>query len=345
MSIRTKTIAVIAVTLVVLISALYVALGNILMSGFRAVEHADAQKNVLRVSDAIKADIDGIQNSLFTWTQWDPAYQYIEDRNQAFAKDNFSSTMFTGMKIAYCVFIDPRFQFPYAGGYDLKAGRDIPVPDELLRALTPDSVLLKNTDPNKAVRGILTLKDQTLLVAAAPITDTKGTAPARGHILFAKPLDAAEVKLLGDTTHLSVAVSRDVPPLEGIAVAAKNGDVIQGRTVLVDIAGRPALLMTVDVPREIYKQGTRSLQYLMVSIIAIGVVFGIVIAILVETIVLRRVLRVSALMTAKTQSLDFSETIPVQGRDEISRLTTSINGMICAVSEFLSQLQASDQGR
>ncbi len=339
MSIRTKTIVVVAATLVVLISALYISLGNVLMSGFRTVEGEDTRKNVMRASDAIKADLAGIQNSLFTWTQWDPAYQYVTDRNKQFYDENISATLFTGMKINFCVFVDPRFEFPYAGGYDLEGQRDIPVPGDLLKALNPRSVLLQNKDTNKAVTGILNLAGGPLLVAAAPLTDTKGTAPARGYLVFAKFLDAAEIRRLAQTTHLAIKLDTRLRPIDQIAVVIRNEAYIDGVTVLRDVYDKPALVMTVEMPRAIYREGIRSLQYLLAAILAIGVVFGIVIMILLETIVLRRVVRLSAAVTNRTQTLDFT-TIPVEGRDEISRLTTSINGMICAVSEFLSHPQA-----
>ncbi len=339
MSIRTKTILVVASTLVVLICTLYLSLGSVLMSGFRTIENEDTRKNVLRVSDAIKADLVGIQNSLFTWTQWDPAYQYVKDRNKQFYDENVSSTLFTGMKINFCVFVDERFEFPYAGGYDLEGGRDIAVPDDLLKELGPKSVLLQNKDTNKAVTGILNLASGPLLVASAPLTDTKGTAPARGYLVFAKFLDGAEVKRLSETTHLPVMIDRKVQPIDRVAVTVKNQATIQGATVLQDVYGKPALQATVDMPRVIYREGVRSLQLLVTSIFAIGLVFGIVIVVLIERIVLRRIVRLNTALANRTQALDFS-TIAVEGHDEISRLTGSVNRMLCAVSEVLSLPQS-----
>ncbi len=339
MSIRTKTILVVSGTLAVLIGALYVSLGTVLMSGFRAIEDEDARKNVLRVSDAIKADLVGIENSLLTWTQWDPAYEDVKDRNKQFYDDNISDTLFTGMRINFCVFVDEQFQFPYAGGYDLQAHRDVPVPADLLQELKRGNVLVRSKDTSKAVMGILNLASGPLLVASAPLTDTKGTAPARGYLVFAKFLDATEVKRLGETTHLAVRLDRKVQPMDGIAVTVRNEGSIEGTTVVKDVYDKPALSMTVNMPRTIYRQGLRSLEYLVTALVVIGVIFGIVIVILIERIVLRRVVRLSAQLTSRTQALDFS-TLAVEGHDEISRLTTSVNGMLCAVSEVLSLPQS-----
>ncbi len=128
-------------------------------------------------------------------------------------------------------------------------------------------------------------------------------------------------------------------PIDGVDVRVRTETSIDGVTVLRDVYGKPALTMTVEMPRAIYREATNSLRYLLVAIVAIGVVFGALIVLLLETVVLRRVVRLSGAVAARTGSFDFT-VIPVEGRDEISRLTTAINGMICAVSEVLSHPQA-----
>jgi hypothetical protein len=48
------------------------------------------------------------------------------------------------------------------------------------------------------------------------------------------------------------------------------------------------------------------------------------------------VLEVSRVVTRMTDTLDFSQRVEVGGRDEISALADSVNGMACAVSEVLT---------
>ena len=68
----------------------------------------------------------------------------------------------------------------------------------------------------------------------------------------------------------------------------------------------------------------------------ITVAFGILILFLIETLVLRRLLRINRALTSITESLDFTKTLPIQGKDEIAELSTSINCMVCAMSEVLN---------
>lgn len=339
MSIRLKSVLVMAATLVVLIGALSFTLGRVMMSGFGKVEDREARQNVQRVADAIDVQLQGMESSVFTWTQWDPAYQFITDHNSQFLEENISQTLFTGMKINFCLFVDPRREIPYSGGYSLDGNHAIPVPPELTDLLQGDSVLLRNQDPTRSVRGIVNLRDASLYVVAAPITNTEGTAPARGHIVFARFLDAAEVARLSATTHLAVSVAPPTTAPDEVRVAVRDEATIAGATTLKDIDGRPALTLTVAMPRDVYREGMRSLNLLIACIIAIGVVFGAVMSLVMSRMVLGRVLDMSRQVVGMTESFDFSRQLEVTGQDEISALGHAINGMACAVSEVLAETE------
>lgn len=337
MSIRTKLMLVVAATLVVLIGVLALTLSNVMRSGFAKIEQDDTRKNVSRVEDAVQAQLGGIENSMFTWTQWDPAYQFVQDRNHGFLTENMGPTVYTGMKIDFCVFVDLEREVVYAGGYDIAQSKDLPVPAALLQLIRePGSAWLANTDPLKAVRGIAMVGTTPLLVVAAPVTNTAATAPAKGHMIFARFLNAAEVQRIGATTHLHFALDSNVQSDSGIRVQVLNQDTIQGITNLTDVTGRPVQRMVVDIPREVDRQARHSLRLLLLSIVAIGVIFGVVMYVVVTWLVLHRVLAVSKTVAEMTDTLDFSKRVQVSGKDEISALADSVNGMACAVSEVLA---------
>ena len=59
-------------------------------------------------------------------------------------------------------------------------------------------------------------------------------------------------------------------------VHALNSDTVAGYGVLDDINGEPALVLEVDLPRDIHHQGQVTLLYLICAIAVIAVVTGIV---------------------------------------------------------------------
>ncbi len=114
---------------------------------------------------------------------------------------------------------------------------------------------------------------------------------------------------------------------------------MQGAVNVKDFQGKPALGLLIDMPRDFYRQGKKTLLVVFGTIVSITVAFGILILLLIETVVLKRLLRINREVTAITESLDFTQTLPIQGKDEIAELASSINCMVCAMSEFLSATQ------
>jgi diguanylate cyclase (GGDEF)-like protein len=133
------------------------------------------------------------------------------------------------------------------------------------------------------------LPEGPLLFAARPILTSERKGPTRGTVIMGRYLDAGEVDRLSGITHLSFAPYRvadphlpddlvAVRPLlsdeQSILVRPLDKSSIAGYTLLFDVFGQPALLLRVDLPREIYQQGKSSIRYFLswVTIIGLGVV-------------------------------------------------------------------------
>ena len=106
---------------------------------------------------------------------------------------------------------------------------------------------------------------------------------------------------------------------------------VAGYTLVNDIYGHPALLLRVTLPRPIYEQGQVSTRYQLISLLAVGLVFGIVTLILLEKLVLSRLARLSADVSRIGTSGDLSVRALVSGKDELSHLANEINGMLGAL--------------
>ncbi len=65
---------------------------------------------------------------------------------------------------------------------------------------------------------------------------------------------------------------RDQP----IVIQPINSETIGGSTILTDIYGNPALLLQAETPRFIYQEGRRSLQYLIGSLLILGLFYVVV---------------------------------------------------------------------
>ncbi|MCW5848790.1 MAG: HAMP domain-containing protein [Anaerolineae bacterium] len=138
-------------------------------------------------------------------------------------------------------------------------------------------------------------------------------------------------------------VRQQLSPASPIITQPLDGATLAGYTILSDIDGQPRLMVRVEMPRPIYQQGQLTLRYLLMSVLAAGLVFGLLSILLLELFVLRRVASLSAGVSRVTEQGDLSLRLPVVGDDELSGLTRDINTMLSALADSEERLRHLNQ--
>jgi sensor domain CHASE-containing protein/class 3 adenylate cyclase len=372
MSLRQKTLLLIGLTLASLVGILYASLSIIFLSSFAQIEERDAHRNVQRVRQALSDELQTLSTTATDYAEWDDTYAFIEDANQDFVQKNLLEQIFVDFKLNVLLFLNRKNQIVFGKGFNLEQKQETPVPESLKKRFTPGNVLLTHPNTNSSVTGIILLPEGSLLIASQPILTSNKTGPIRGSLIMGRYLNAKEIKDLARRTHLSLTVYRvdeaQLPPdfqavrsaLEKTAAESSlstqpsklptqqpliivrplSADITAGYTLLPDIYGKPALLLRVDIPREIYKQGQVSLHYLIVFLLGVSIVFGMGIVLLLEKTVLSRLANLSASVERIGTSSDLSIRIGVTGNDELTSLANTINSMLQALESSSKELAA-----
>ncbi|MFZ5924928.1 MAG: sensor domain-containing diguanylate cyclase, partial [Bacillota bacterium] len=246
----------------------------------------------------------------------------------------------------------------FGKGFDLNEGEAIPVPRGLQEYIAPNGRIRSRSTTISTATGIAVLPEGPMLLAARPILTSEWKGPSRGTLIMGRYLDSTAVQRLAETTHLSITVQRlsgpEIPPdfqaalaslseQEPICVRPLGTEFIAGHAPLKDISGEPGLVLKVQVPRSIYKQGQSSVLYFTSWLLAAGLVFGIVILAFLERTVLSRLALLSASVSGIGASGDLSTRVPVAGRDELSDLAREINRMLEALERYQGELRASEE--
>ena len=372
MSLRQKTLLLIGLTLASLVGILYASLSIIFLSSFAQIEERDAHRNVQRVRQALSDELQTLSTTATDYAEWDDTYAFIEDANHDFVQKNLLEQIFVDFKLNVLLFLNRKNQIVFGKGFNLEQKQETPVPESLKKRFTPGNVLLTHPNTNSSVTGIILLPEGSLLIASQPILTSNKTGPIRGSLIMGRYLNAKEIKDLARRTHLSLTVYRvdeaQLPPdfqavrsaLEKTAAESSlstqpsklptqqpliivrplSADITAGYTLLRDIYGKPALLLRVDIPREIYKQGQVSLHYLIVFLLGVSIVFGMGIVLLLEKTVLSRLANLSASVERIGTSSDLSIRIGVTGNDELTSLANTINSMLQALESSSKELAA-----
>ncbi|MCI0477710.1 MAG: PAS domain S-box protein, partial [Anaerolineales bacterium] len=106
---------------------------------------------------------------------------------------------------------------------------------------------------------------------------------------------------------------------------------IAGYARLTDVYDQPALILRVEMPRNIYQQGRSILAYSTLFLLATGIVLGVATYLGLERDILARLARLSENVQRIGVLGTSARHIPVSGNDELTALEREINRMLDAL--------------
>jgi len=353
LTLRIKTLSIVGGTLIGVLIILYAAASAILLNGVVLEEERDVHRDLQRALDALTEDVTRLNMTTRDYAAWDDTYAFIQDADEAYIQSNLVAETFVNNQLNLMLFINSSEQLVYGAAFNWQDGSAAPVPQSLAEHLKPGAPLLQHLSTTSAITGAIMLPEGPLLIASRPILTSHYEGPIRGTLIMGRYLDATRVEHLAEITHLALTIDRfeeaPIPPdlrealspgsLETpVQIRRPSEHVVSGYTVIRDIYGRPALVLRVDEPRTVYQQGQISLRYLGLSVLVAGLVFGVMVWLLMEKLVLSRLVRLGAQVSRIGEKHDPSARVTMRGKDELSRVGGAINQMLEALDRSQHQV-------
>ncbi|XZN92065.1 MAG: CHASE4 domain-containing protein [Microcoleus sp.] len=347
MKLRRKTLSIVGITIAGLTGVLYATSSRILLGSLVKAEEQEATQVVQGVLNVFSQTADDFNSRFADWSAWDDTYAFIQNRNKEFIASNLVPEGLANLRVNIAVFVNTSGKIVYGTALDTKKLQLRPVPETLKQHISLKDPLLQHPNPDSSLAGVMLMPSGPLLISSRPIVTTKSTGPIRGTLVFGRNLDAVGIAKLSKITRLPLIVhSINEPDLpadfqkvraklskkKSIFVRAVSEDSIAGYALVNDIYNQPALLLRVDIPRETYRQGQKSLLYLLVSVGLAGIGFIGCTLLLLEYLVLSRLSDLAKGVSRVSASQDLSLRLPVVGEDELSDLAYTINGMLSAIA-------------
>ncbi len=357
MTLRQKTLLIIGLTLVGLMAAMYLTSKIILVTGLREAEEHAVCENVRRLQAAYAEGLEELNTPAGDWSKWDDTCAFVEGRDPDYVRVNCTDESLATLKLNLLLILDKSGRTAFGTGFDLQTEARTPVPAALGERLAPGGLLLQPDASRPGLCGLILLPEGPLVVAARPILDSQGEGPSRGTLIFGRYLGSGLLEKLRRITRLSLAVT----PLQGgllprgfetlgaaaseppILVRPVSEQSVAGYTVLRDVSGQPCLLLRAEMPRAIYTHGRRGVRYAALTLLAAGLLFGLVVIFFVETGVLSRLARLSGSLARIGESGDLSGRVAIEGSDELSSLAGCINGMLASFEGSQQRLKSSEE--
>ncbi|PSB44128.1 histidine kinase [filamentous cyanobacterium Phorm 6] len=347
MKLRRKTLSIVGITIAGLTGILYAASSSILLGSLVKAEEQEAAQVVKGTLNVFGQTADDFNSRFADWSAWDDNYAFIQNGNKEFIASNLIPEGLANVRVNIAIFVNTSGKIVYGTGFDSQKVKLTPVPEALKQQISLGAPLLQHPNINSSLAGILLLPSGPILITSRPIVTTKSTGPIRGTLIFGRNLDAVAIARISKITRLPLIVRtvneaqlpadfvkarEKLSAKKPILVRRVSEDLMAGYTLINDIYDRPALLLRVDMPREIYRQGQTSLIYLLVSVTLAGIGFVGCTLLLLEYLVLSPLSSLASSVNRVSSSQDLSMRLPVTGADELSDLAHTINGMLSAIA-------------
>lgn len=345
-SIRTKISVIVVVSILLLIGTLYSVSTLLIERSYSAIEVNSVTQNLQRSNDAVQNYIDSLDVKLNDWADWTDMYQYAIDHNAEFADENMKVNALVNLKINVIMITDTDGKVLFARVLDMETGEDADT-KEIVDAITEEPTLLNHESITSSHTGILSLPSGLFVIASRPILNGNSEGPTPGTILFGRYLDNDLLDTFRHVTHLNIDTypydSNDIPPDVAHAKSLldenkhylaipESEDDIAGYTLLTDLHNSPISVMRIEMPRDIYTQGQRTLLFFIIAAGIALLIFGIVTLALLEKFVISRFARLTDEVTQIGSLHDLSLRVTAGAGDEVGILANTINKMLVELS-------------
>lgn len=376
MTLRKKSLSVIAATILVLFGFLILLAELILRPQARQYETVQIRRDMGRVLYMLDEELDKLSATNADYASWDDTYKFVQDEDSNYITQNLTTTTFQNNHVGFFVFMNTSGKIVCARGFDFDQKMRTSVSENFLRLLKPGTPFLNIKDSASYYKGILPLPESPLFVSAKPILTSLGQGPVNGILFAGRFLTEAEIKTLETLTQTTfsfepcsgsenekmaeriestginfVQSHRDDPERDtfdkiSMLIEPIDRNTIGAFTLLHDPFNKPAYLLRVTMNRDYYRQFISNLNYFVSMFIITGILLLTIQYITLERQFFSRLIRLNRFLTGVRTTEKLTERFQREGNDEITELSESVNDMLEQLDRDLkARLAAEEESR
>lgn len=347
LSIRNRLIIVFVFCLVIFSILIAIFSFEFLLRSFSKLERDQVINNINRTENSLENIINNQSTKLKDWAYWDDTYKFINDKNQKYIDSNLTNESLSSLEINTIIFVNSKDRVVYSKFIDIESGENLPQ-DNLLSYINSNINEIKNISGKDSINNIIKLQEGDMLISVNQILKSDQSGEPQGIMIFGSFITDKVVKKISRIVNLPVDLYKyDLPSgLSDIVLAKSNltknnnnflyvsKDLVYGYSLIFDIYDKPIDIIRVQLPRDIYKQGEKTMYILILVIIFFIVVLGIILLTFLEKFIIKRLINISNEVEKISDSHDFSLIIKDGIPDEIGELSSTMNKMFKKVKDF-----------
>ncbi len=343
MALGTKTLIGLGASFAIWCLLLYQANTALVRPSFEALEVKTLERNCERARKAFADQAQTLSSKVGDWALWDDTYEFIESRAQEYVTANLNAESLETLHLDFMVFVNAGNEIVHLALRGNDVGTTVSE-DAVRELLRQQPRILQHGDPKSSHRGLMPLGRHTLMLASRPIHRSDLSGDSRGCMLAGRILDGATIAALANLTQLSLTVSA-APQHQYGTVIERTADDIRGSIGLLDMFGTPIATCSVQMPREITREGESALRLLLVALLISSGLALLTTLWGIDRCVLRRLRTLRTAMNDIIRTGDLGKKVVLRGRDEISDLAGSLNDLTDRLSQTQQHLIHANEAR
>lgn len=341
MTLRLKTLIIVGCSTLAMVVVLWLISRSFWMQGYRQLEEEQVRQHATAVVGTIDGWLDGLRRTNGDWSGWDDTYAFMQDHNEGYIQSNLVDGTFIELDLNFILFADVQGRIISAHVFDLDKRKRIPLPESLRDYFLKNPDLFRHSKPESAITGIILVRNgqDPIMIASRPVLTSEDQGPIRGTLLMGRNLSREKLNELGKLTGQQVQITYlpDSPPdvLQALGAGERDGKMpvlvrpqdkhlIRGYTLIRDAFHRPALILSISVPRSIYLEGEAKFRYYLGSLLLLAGVFIGITLFLLERSIVNRVTFLNR-WASRVENIQDLPPFPIAGGvDELAELAAAI---------------------
>jgi len=252
----------------------------VILPSFSDLEQELARDDMARVIDAIEREIEHLGTMNISWSSWDDTYQFMKDDNEAYKKSNFNIDIFKNAEIQLWKLYDNVGNLVFGDVYNENFTKHLKLPMFSLIQLPEKHIFLQH-NIEKSLFGFINSQAGLMVINSRPVLKSNTEGPIVGTSIMGRFFsDTTFLRLANQTkvdfTVLPITASTQIfhsdidiaELLNGeINITAVSTDLVEMHAVMLDIYGKPTLIVHGRIPRDITKRGLQAAQLASISIL------------------------------------------------------------------------------
>ncbi len=355
MKLRIKTLLLSGIIITILILVLFAISWFVLMNTYSDYENNYSAHILNDELAKFNDSIDAMNQTTSDWAQWDDAYLFVKGDNPGFVNKDLTNNTFTRLDLNLILFVNNNGTIVYGKTYNLQTKQYENTQN--LTNITKENLLL---DPHHLTgySGIVNLPQGPMMIVSQPIETSHEEGPSDGTLIMGRYITPQVLSALVNVPNNTLTyveynstnmpadfmnVSHNFSSIHPIITKILGSDSIASYTIINGTNGLPAIILKSDMSRALHQSYLNTVLDFILTLLIVGVLFIPLILFYLDKNILYRLDTIMGEIIDVGKKGDLNKRITVEGDDELSNLSKSINSTLNALQRSEKHLDASEK--